>query len=46
MSEASIYRKVKSFRAAFGAHPDEFKFPGVTIDVEEYLRWVSSQTRE
>lgn len=49
MSEASIYRKVKAFRQMFGAHPDEFKFPGVTVDVEEYLRWSAqraSQTRE
>jgi hypothetical protein len=39
LSEASIYRKIKAFRELYGAHPDEFKMPGVTIDVEEYLRW-------
>jgi hypothetical protein len=41
LSEASIYRKIKSFRESFGAHPDEYKFPGVMIDVEEYVRAVS-----
>ncbi len=39
LSEASIYRKIKAFREAFGEHPDEFKMPGVTIDVEEFQRW-------
>ncbi len=39
LSDASIYRKIKAFREAFGEHPDEFKMPGVTIDVEEFQRW-------
>src|SRR3954454_24071025 len=38
MSRASIYRRVKLFRQFFGAHPDEFEFPGVEIDVVEYLK--------
>jgi len=33
MSRASIYRRVKMFRIAFGAHPDEFVMPGVTLDL-------------
>ena len=33
MSRASIYRRVKLFRIAFGAHPDEFVMPGVTLDI-------------
>lgn len=45
MSEATIYRKIKTFRETFGMHPDEYRFPGVTVDVEAYLR-ESSQTRE
>lgn len=45
MSEASIYRKVKAFREMFGAHPDEYRFPGVTVDVEAYLLGQASQTR-
>ena len=36
MSRASIYRRVKLFRVAFGAHPDEFVMPGITLDVEAY----------
>ena len=33
MSRASIYRRVKLFRIAFGSHPDEFVMPGVTLDL-------------
>ena len=33
MSRASIYRRIKLFRVAFGAHPDEFEMPGVTLDL-------------
>ena len=33
MSRASIYRRIKLFRIAFGAHPDEFEMPGVTLDL-------------
>jgi hypothetical protein len=33
MSRASIYRRIKLFRIAFGAHPDEFEMPGITLDV-------------
>jgi len=33
MSRASIYRRVKLFRIAFGAHPDEFVLPGITLDL-------------
>jgi hypothetical protein len=36
MSRASIYRRVKLFRVAFGAHPDEFVMPGVKVDLEDY----------
>jgi hypothetical protein len=36
MSRASIYRRVKLFRLAFGAHPDEFVMPGVKVDLEDY----------
>ena len=36
MSRASIYRRVKLFRIAFGAHPDEFVMPGITLDLEAY----------
>jgi hypothetical protein len=36
MSRASIYRRVKLFRVAFGAHPDEFEMPGITLDLAVY----------
>lgn len=38
MSRASVYRRVSLFRKSFGAHPDDFEFPGVTVDVDAYLR--------
>jgi hypothetical protein len=36
MSRASIYRRVKLFRVAFGAHPDEFVMPGITLDLVDF----------
>jgi hypothetical protein len=33
MSRASIYRRIKLFRVAFGAHPDEFEMPGIELDL-------------
>lgn len=44
MSRSSIYRKVAMFRKLFGAHPDEYSFPGITVDVDAYLGG-SSNTR-
>ena len=38
MSRSAVYRRIASFRKHFGAHPDDFAFPGVTIDLEAYLR--------
>jgi len=35
MSRSSIFRKVAAFRRVFKAHPDEFQFPGITIDIEK-----------
>jgi hypothetical protein len=31
---ATIYRKVHRFRAAFGAHPDEYVFPWIQLDLK------------
>lgn len=47
-SEATIYRKIKSFRESFGDHPDTFQFPGITIDPDAYLRYfgVNGDDRE
>lgn len=36
LSRASIYRKIKLFRIAFGAHPDEFVMPGVSLDLAAF----------
>lgn len=36
MSRSAIYRRIKLFRRMFKAHPDEFQFPGLTIDLDEY----------
>ena len=37
MSRSGIYRRIGNFRRIFKAHPDEFEFPGVSIDLEKYL---------
>jgi hypothetical protein len=34
MSRSSIYRRIKLFRRVFGMHPDDYEFPGVTIDLD------------
>ncbi len=31
---ATIYRKIRRFRARFGAHPDEHRFRWITLDLE------------
>ncbi len=36
MSRSAIYRRVRLFRKAFHAHPDEFEMPGVTLDLKAY----------
>jgi hypothetical protein len=36
MSRASIYRRIKLFRVAFGAHPDGFEMPGISLDLAGY----------
>jgi hypothetical protein len=36
MSRSAIYRRVRLFRIAFKAHPDEFELPGVSIKLENY----------
>lgn len=36
ISRASIYRRVKLFRSTMGVHPDEYRLPGVTLDLEAY----------
>ena len=36
MSRASIYRRVSLFRRTMGVHPDEFRPPGISLDIEAY----------
>jgi hypothetical protein len=36
MSRASIYRRVRLFRATMGVHPDEYRMPGVELDIAAY----------
>jgi hypothetical protein len=36
MSRSAIYRRLRAFRRYYGAHPDEFEMPGVTIDVKAF----------
>ena len=43
MSRASIYRRVKLFRIAFGAHPDEFEMPGIALDLLAYRRGLGGE---
>ena len=38
MPETTIWRYVKNFRDGFGAHPDDYEFPGVSIDREAHWR--------
>lgn len=39
----TVLRKAKRFRLVFGQNPDEFKMPGVDLDVEAYWQWVASE---
>lgn len=36
MSRSSVFRKVALFRRVFKAHPDEYEFPGITIDLPKF----------
>ncbi len=35
---ATIYRKISRFRQDFGAHPDDYEFPGLTVDLNKYWK--------
>lgn len=35
---STIWRKVARFRKTFGAHPDEFVFPGIEIDTVSFWK--------
>ena len=38
MSRAAIYRRVALFRRFYGAHPDEYRFEGVDVNLDAYLQ--------
>jgi hypothetical protein len=40
---ATIFRKVRRFRAAFGSHPDEYVFPWIDLDLT--AAWAAEITR-
>ena len=45
MSRASIYRRIKLFRIAFGSHPDEFVMPGIELDLKAFREgWAGKKT--
>lgn len=31
---ATVFRKIRAFRSAFGAHPDDYRFSWITLDLE------------
>lgn len=41
---ATIYRKIRRFRAAYGKHPDEYVFPYIKLDRRRY--WTDQIKRE
>ena len=45
MSRSGIYRRISTFRRITGQHPDEFTLPGVTLDVEAYLKGAAEGER-
>ncbi|MFM9919149.1 hypothetical protein [Lacisediminihabitans sp. H27-G8] len=46
MSRSSVYRRISQFRASFGEHPDVYEFPGVTVDVEAFLRGMGERQKK
>lgn len=44
MSRSAIYRRISLFRKVFGEHPDVYRFPGVSIDLETALREMADAT--
>jgi hypothetical protein len=43
MSRSAIYRRINGFRSAFGEHPDEATFPGITIDLAVYQAYCAAE---
>ena len=45
MSRSSVYRRISQFRAVFGEHPDVFEFPGVSVDVDEFIQGMTERLK-
>ena len=43
MPRSTIYWHIKKFRTAYGAHPDEYTFPGIALDREAY--WAAGSNK-
>jgi|GEM_PF-904478 len=37
-NRATVFRKMRRFRAIFGSHPDEYKFPWIHLELEDAWR--------
>lgn len=44
MSRSAVYRRIQMFRMATNMHPDDYSVPGITIDIDTYLKFVASQS--
>ncbi len=36
MHPSTVYRRIRAFRLLFGEHPDEYQFPGLTLDLKKW----------
>src|SRR6266498_3907187 len=46
MSRASIYRRIRLFRKLLGVHPDEYRVPGVKLNLTKYQTTPAAPDRE
>jgi hypothetical protein len=46
MHPSTIWRKVARFRKTFGAHPDEYVFPGIEIDTVSFWKAAAAPETE
>ncbi|ADG74132.1 hypothetical protein Cfla_1231 [Cellulomonas flavigena DSM 20109] len=44
MSRSAVYRRISAFRKVFGEHPDVYRFPGVTIDLDTVIHETAGDT--
>ena len=46
MSRSAIYRRIQMFRVVTGTHPDDFNVPGVTIDIDAFVKYLAESKRD